>query len=133
MNLFTDALFILIYIFILFCLRMPNIESNNYIKHKVYLFFGIVLFVFILKLIKQIKNKCSVDTNSIIRNSLIYATSGIIGYSIFTDLAHCGWFESYKADIYTLYAIVSFICVSFIFFIQLLSTMFINTLSYCDT
>lgn len=86
MKALVDQLFIYIFIFVLLLLRIPDIGDDQYIRHKIIIFFSLLMFNFSLQLIKKIKSKCIVKTDELLEDSVKMALYGTLGYSIFTDL-----------------------------------------------
>jgi len=127
MNIFTDALFLLIYIFTLFCFKLINIQTDNYLKHKFYLFITVLGFTYVIQLIKKIKNGCKITSQVLLQESLKLSVTAVVGYSVFVDLSHMSWSQNYFSNIenhYRKYLVVALIIVSFVTLIQLVGLMF---------
>jgi hypothetical protein len=86
MNTFINIFFIFIFIFAILLFRVPNIDNNNYIVHKVIIFALLFGYQFILLVASKIKNKCKIEFMELLTRSLETATIGIVGYSLYTDL-----------------------------------------------
>ena len=86
MNAFINIFFIFIFIFGILLFKIPDIDNNNYIIHKLVIFSLLFIYQFILLILSKIKNKCKIDILNICEYSIETATIGIIGYSIYTDL-----------------------------------------------
>ena len=99
MNIFTDVLFLFIYLLTLFFFRIPNITNNSYITHKFYLFIAVFGYYYAVQLIKKIKIGCKVDPYSILHQSLNMAIYCVLGYAIFVDLLYMDWSKEYFGSI----------------------------------
>jgi hypothetical protein len=67
---------------------MPNVENDNYIMHKLVLFIAIFCYQFLLSIVTKIRDKCKIDINQLISESLQMALFCVIGYSIFIDVKY---------------------------------------------
>lgn len=87
MNVITNSVFIFIFIFMSLVIGIPGGENNNIIKNKIFLFGGLFIFQMMLKFVYKIRYHCT-NTNlkSIVNDSLLIGTYGIIGYSLFIDM-----------------------------------------------
>ena len=86
MNIIVHLIILFIFVFALLMLNIPHLESNQYIKQKLYIFFGIFLFDLLISIFVTIYRKCIVDIGKVVRNSLLTALIGTIAYSIYNDL-----------------------------------------------
>lgn len=91
MNSFINIFFIFIFIFAILLFKMPNIENNNYLLHKLIIFSLLFVYQFALLILSKIKNKCKINLLDVFISSIETATIGIIGYSIYTDLQFFGF------------------------------------------
>ena len=127
MRIILDAIFLFSFVMLLFSFEIPNISSDNYIKHKLFLFGTIFGFYYVLSLIRKVgKKNCTIDPYIMIKHSLKIALLAIIGYSIFIDLSIMEWSKNHFLieNQYKKYAIVAVIIVIFITIIQTLETLF---------
>lgn len=138
MNIFTDALFLLVYVFVLFYFKVIDITTDNYIKHKAFLFLGVTGFVYIVQLIKKIKNGCRIVPKDMIRDSMMVGISATIGYSIANDLVRMGWSKDYCTNLfggeegsYKKYLMTAITIIAFIVIVQLTGLMFETKKEYC--
>jgi RsiW-degrading membrane proteinase PrsW (M82 family) len=139
MNLFTDALFMFIYLFALFYFGIPNIKNDNYLMHKVAIFIAIFAFNYVIQLIKKIRNRCQLDPINILVNSLFVGLIATIGYSIYVDLIHMSWskdfilntFSNLKYDDTKRYSALSLLIVLSILIIKLTGMIFNTSLEKC--
>lgn len=139
MNLFTDALFMFIYLFALFYFGIPNIKNDNYLLHKLVIFLAIFAFNYIIQLIKNIRNQCKVDPIKILVNSLFMGLIATVGYSIYVDLVHMSWskdfiintFSDLKYDDTKRYSALSLLIVFSVIIIKLIGLMFNTSLDSC--
>jgi hypothetical protein len=76
----------LIFIYALLLLNIPSIEYDNYLGRKLYLFFGVFMFEFIIVVLIRSYRKCTIDLAIITKNCLIVSLIAIVGYSIYNDL-----------------------------------------------
>ena len=88
MNLFANLFFIFLFLFSMFSFRMPNVENDNYIMHKLVLFIAIFCYQLLLSIVTKIRDKCKIDINQLISESLQMALFCVIGYSIFIDVKY---------------------------------------------
>jgi hypothetical protein len=88
MNVFTDVLFLFVYLIILFYFKVPDITNTNYLLHKLVIFISLLVFYYILEIIKKIKGKCKIDQKKIMGEALNNSLYGVIGYSIYVDLMY---------------------------------------------
>jgi hypothetical protein len=138
MNIFTEALFLLLYIFALLYFNIINVNSDNYIKHKLLLFVCISLFSYVTLLIKRIKGGCGVTPQELIRESVKSGIIAVIGYSVCTDLVHMSWSKYHIENLvetsqFKQYALICVIIVSFIVLVKITNVLFTNGLNECDT
>jgi len=132
MNILIDPLFIFIYLLIMLYARVPNIDDENFIKHKMYLFACIFLFDIVLQTMKRIKSKCIIKMGNVLFDSLKTATAGIIGYSIYTDLLNMDFdMGNDRGRLYRL-TIVALTIVTFITLIRIAEMILIPRQLDCD-
>jgi len=122
MNIFTDTIFLLVYLMILFYFHIPDITNNNYLFHKLIIFISILAFRYIIEIIKKIKDRQKVDPFEVLNSSLYYALFGIIGYGVYMDLMYgnysCGDISINIDSDYKRYGIAALIISLFIMFAQ---------------
>jgi hypothetical protein len=81
---------------LLFYFQIPNVNSENYIKHKLILFGTTFGFYYVLSLIRKVgKRSCIIDPYMIIKHSLKIALLAIVGYSLFIDFNLMDWSKDY--------------------------------------
>ena len=137
MNIFTEALFLLLYIFSLLYFGIINVNSDNYIKHKLLLFICVSIFTYVTLIIKKIKGGCVVTPKELIYESVKSGIIAIIGYSICTDLVHMNWSRSYienfvETSQFKQYGLICVVVVSFIVLVKLTTIVFTNQSSDCN-
>lgn len=137
MNIFTDVLFLFVYIMALLYFRIPDVTNNNYLSHKFYLFIGIFGFYYVVQLIKKIKNGCKINPYEILQQSLSMSLYVVIGYSIYVDLLYMDWSKGKFCDINTVnpnrrFLTISLIIVVFVTLIQLTRMLFQTQLDDCS-
>jgi len=91
MNLISKLIILYIFIYLsILIVNKQNNKSNNIIKNKLYLFFGIVIFQFILNLFTEFNKKRNCDKkkkiNDLLADSFEVGIISIVGYSIYIDL-----------------------------------------------
>ena len=136
MNIFTDLLFLFVYIFTLLYFQLPDVTNNNYLTHKFYLFVAIFGFYYIIQLIKKIKNGCPIDPYAILLQSLNMSLFCVLGYSIYVDLLYMDWSQNYFGDIVVVnhtkrFITISLIIVTFVALIQLVGMLFKTSTNEC--
>lgn len=139
MNIFTDALFLFIYLFSLFYFGIPNINNDNYLKHKLIIFINIFIFNYVIQLIKKIKNNCIVDPLELLYNSLYIGLVAIIGYTIYVDVITMSWsreyiinnFDSIANDKTKKYATISLLIVITVVLIRMIGLLFKSSYDSC--
>lgn len=130
MNIFTDIIFLFVYLIVLFYFRFPDITNNKYIFHKVIIFVSVFVFRFVVELIKKIKNKCKIEPLDILKESLLYALLNVVGYSIYVDLMYMNVCSDYNININSdnqRFLIASFIMSIFTLFISTGKMIFSNS------
>lgn len=115
----VDSVFLFVFVFVLLSVKLPNIQSDNYIKHKFILFITIFTFNFLLDLIKQIKKGCKINIYDISLRSLLVGLLSILAYSVYMDFTIMKWSQMYFAgansyDMCKKYGIISCIIATFI-------------------
>lgn len=133
---FIDLLFILVFIFSMFCLQVPNVKGDNYILNKLIIFVFLFCFYFVLQIIKKIKNNCKINLDDTTKNSLIVALSGSLGYSLFTDLTIQKYSKDYMGTItegskYILYLVITIGIIMFIAIIKIIEFLIISNKEEC--
>ena len=90
MHIITNTLLIFFFLMGTLYLNIPNIHTTNYIGHKFILFISLFCFQFVVDILSKIINRCSIYIKDIAYNSLLVATAGVIGYSLYNDLHYNG-------------------------------------------
>jgi hypothetical protein len=100
MNIFIHLLILFIFIFALLMMNIPQIAEDQYIQQKIYIFFGIFIFEFIVSIFITIQRKCVIKLSVAAKSSLQSALVAVVAYSIYNDLDRTGneWITSYKTD-----------------------------------
>lgn len=118
MYIIANIFFLFLFILIIFFLKFPNINNNQYILHKIILFISIFSFQFMIQIISKIRYKCKIYINDIATDSLLVATAAIIGYSIYNDLVYTNVIN-YDYNYKQKYLIVSLFIIAFIIFVKI--------------
>lgn len=127
MNIFTDIIFLFVYLLTLFYFKFPDITNNKYAFHKAIIFITVLVFRFMIELIKKIKNKCKIDALDILKDSLLYSLITVVGYSIYVDLMYMNICSDYNISISTdnqRYLVSSFVISMFTLFISAFQMVF---------
>jgi uncharacterized protein with PQ loop repeat len=136
MRALIDPLFIYIFLITLLYMKLPDIDNDNYIEHKIYIFLSIFVFGFMLQTIKRIRSKCVVKTEDMLFDSFKTAVAGILGYSIYTDLIHMEstkeYFENLGHSVINKIAIVALIIVAFIVLAKVIEMVLLSKESDCS-
>lgn len=85
MRLSVKLLILFIYIFILLVINIPKLADNHYLGKKLYLFFGLFIFEFIVTTADAFYNKVTIETKKTVRSSLLTALVGTLSYSLYLD------------------------------------------------
>ena len=129
MRILLDALFIFIFVVILFYFKLPNIESENYIKHKLLLFSFTLVFYYILSIVRKFGNKkCTIDHYGIIKNSIKIALATIVGYSLYYDFSSMEWSKEYFTfdNEYKKMGMIGLLIIGLITILQCVEAIFYN-------
>lgn len=136
MRALIDSIFIFAFVIMLFALKMPSIEDDNYIRHKLFIFTGIFMFDFMLQTVKKLRSKCNIKTETILFNSLKTAMFGIIGYSLYTDLIHMedtkDYFNLLEYSFSKKIVLVTIMIVAFITLMKVLEIVLLSKYSDCE-
>lgn len=128
MNIFTDLLFLFLFLYSVLFFKIPDIENDNYINHKFILFLAIFVFSFTTQIIAKLRNNCAINHISLISKSLQIAVMAVIGYSLYVDLNIMEWSKDYVSSVinskYSLYLTVSIIMIMFIAVIKIVQLIF---------
>lgn len=130
MNIFTDVLFLLVYLLVMFFFEIPDIKNKNYPVHKLIIFTSIFIYYSIVTLIKTIKNKKNVDPYVILNDAVMMGLYCVLGYSLYVDFIYWDYTKHLFADIKEAniikrYTVVSIIIVLLVTTIQLSKMLFI--------
>jgi len=99
MNIFTDILFLFIYICTLFYFRIPDIMNHNYIYHELCIFVAIFVYFYAVDLIKTIKNGCKIKPYKMVKETLMMSLYVVLGYVFYVQLMYMDWSKFYIADV----------------------------------
>lgn len=137
MNIFTDVLFLFVYIMTLLYFRIPDVANNSYLTHKFYLFLSIFGYYYVIQMIKKVKNKCKIEPYDILKDSINMSLFCVLGYSIYVDMVHMDQTKSYFGDITTVdinkrFIVIALIMTIFVTVLQLVKMMFKVVPDECD-
>ena len=121
MSVTIESLVLLIFLFVLFYFKFPDITNNNYLFHKLIIFVSTFVLKFVIELSKKIKENEKIDAMETLKESAHFSLYNIIGYSIYLDLIYMNIpYENLYIDINSdnqRYIISSFIT-SFVVFLM---------------
>lgn len=137
MNIFTDILFLFVYLFALLYFKIPDVANNNYLIHKFFLFIAIFGYYYVIHIIKKIKYGCKIDPYQILTESLNMSLFCILGYSIYVDMMYMDSTKSYFGDITQVnlnkrFLAISIIMTGFVTLVHLVKTLFKSDGKYCE-
>lgn len=75
-----------IFVLVLLMLNIPQIEKNNFLIVKLYIFIGIFIFEFVTSLLVAFYKKQLFNANKVAKDSLMSALVGVVAYSIYNDI-----------------------------------------------
>lgn len=134
MNIFTDTLFLFAFVFAMLYFDVPDINDDHKILHKFYLFGSISIFIFLIQLIKKIKNKCKIEPTVIFQQSITTGLICVLGYSLYIDFTLMERFKEFfefPDDKTKKICIVALTIVGFYLLIELSLTMFTIDRNIC--
>jgi hypothetical protein len=132
MHIITNLIFILFFLVVMFYFKIPNIHNQNYIEHKFLIFISLFCFQFVLSILNKIIYKCKINITEIACNSLIIATSAIIGYSLYNDLNYIDYDISFfNMNTKYMYINVAIIITLFISIIQIIKLLITTNNTDC--
>lgn len=79
---------VILFIFVLSLLIMniPNLDDNDNLSKKLYIFCGVFMFEFIISIATTLYNKKIIDIGKIVKYSLQSSLFAALGYSIWSDI-----------------------------------------------
>lgn len=135
MNIFTDTLYLFIFMFVMLQFDIPDINDDNKILHKFYMFVNISIFYFLVKLIKKIKNKCKIEPIVMFKQSIMTALLCVLGYSFYIDftlMEQIKDFFEYPEEKTKKIFMICLTIVGFYLLIELTMTMFVIDRNICS-
>lgn len=129
MNIFTDVLFLFVYLLAMFFFELPNVKNKNYPVHKFFIFLSVFAYYYVIQIIKKIRNNCKVDFYIVLQEALMMGLYCVLGYSLYVDFVYwdCtkGMFGDIKeVNIAKRYLIIATIIVTFVACMKLLELLF---------
>ncbi|AYV82060.1 MAG: hypothetical protein Homavirus5_2 [Homavirus sp.] len=126
MHIIINIFFIFLFLVAIFYAKFPDLYNDNFIQHKLLIFISLFCFQFTILILTKIINKCKIDVKAISFDSLLIATSGVIGYSLYNDLYYSGttisFFNNNPKFQYINIAIILVLFITVIKIIQMLLT-----------
>ena len=136
MSIFTDLIFIYVYIATLIFLGFINFDTDNYLSQKLYLFIAVLIFTSLMETLKTFKTNCKKTGKNIFNASLKTGILAVMGLMIYTDLLHMNWsqeiFENINSSTFNRSLIIPLITVSTIMIVKLIYVMFDSDEDKCD-
>lgn len=136
MSIFTDLIFIYVYIATLIFLGFINFDTDNYLLQKLYLFISISIFTSLMETLNTFKTNCKKTGRNIFNESVKIGTVAVIGLMIYTDLLHMNWsqeiFENINSSNFNRSLIIPLIIVLTIMIVKLTSVVFDSDEDKCD-
>ncbi len=130
MNIFTDVLFLFIYICTLLYFRIPDVINHNYIFHELCLFIAVFVYFYAVDLIKTIKKKCKIQPYKMVKDTMMISLLTVLGYAFYVQLMYMDWSKAYFADVDLIndptkrFVSISLIIVMFITVVKLSGMLF---------
>ena len=90
MNIFTDIVFIFVYVFVLLHFNIIQPEKTTIAMQKLQIFLAVFIFASILYVIKSIRKQCPINTWDAINSGLLIAMFAYIGHTLLFDF----WYET---------------------------------------
>lgn len=136
MSIFTDLIFIYVYIATLIFLGFISFETDNYLLQKLYLFISIFIFTSLMEVLKTFKTECKKTGKDIFNESLKIGVTSVVGLMIYTDMLHMSWsqemFENINESSFNRSLIVPLIVVLTIMTVKITYVMFDADENKCD-
>lgn len=86
MNLFTDIVFIFVFVFSLLYFGLIDITSTNIVSQKIFIFIAVMIFSTLMDIMKSIRCKTPIDMWSSITTGLGTGILSFVGHTILFDL-----------------------------------------------
>lgn len=107
--------------------NIPQLEPNNFIGFKIYVFCGIVLFESLCTIFTKMYHQQLVDLVQILKSSLQSGLVAVVAYSIYTDVAYASCSVPDKIDSFSKEnLIITIMIVSAIGIIHATERIFLN-------
>lgn len=88
MNPFTDIVFIFVFVFTLLHFGVININTTHPVLIKLYIFFAVTLFSWMLYSMKSIRRQCPIKIWDVISSGLIIGMLGFVGTTFYYDMIY---------------------------------------------
>ncbi|AYV75733.1 MAG: hypothetical protein Terrestrivirus3_2 [Terrestrivirus sp.] len=95
MNIFTEVLFLFVFVYALIILKLPDMTKDDYIFQKFSIFVSLFCFYFVLQALNTLRCNSMVSMSDLVKNSFIVAISGVLGLTVYTDLLNMEWSHDY--------------------------------------
>jgi hypothetical protein len=133
MNPLVNIISYYIFLILLFWLRFPNLNTDDYLYHKIVLVFMSVSFQIVFRVIEKIRKKCLIDSNKLMIEGLNYGMMALIGYSIYQDLMTMSATRTYLIVYGSNPLIIALIITLFVSTIEILKLMTKTNIEKCLT
>lgn len=87
MIILIQIIILFVFVFTLLMINIPKISDHSYIKAKVYIFLGVFIFTFLIKILSAIHRKCLIDIGKVAKDSLLIALLAALALSIYNDFS----------------------------------------------
>ncbi len=86
MNVFIDAVFIFVFVFVLMHFKIIDIKETNVVYQKFLIFIAVTLFATSLSIIKTIQSDCPINFWNSVNSGLIVGALAFVGHTLMFDL-----------------------------------------------
>ncbi len=106
MNVFTDILFIFVFVYVITYFGIVKIDSSNVVSQKIYMFLAVTAFASMLYVMKAIRKQCPILTWNVISSGLLVGLLGYVGHTALFDMYYMtetrGYMEIMNRDYFSL-------------------------------
>lgn len=82
----TELVTLFVFVFILLMVNLPQLQENDMMLYKLYIFVGIFIFSSLYNMTITLYQKQIVNFRKILQNSLQIGLLSVVGYAIFCDM-----------------------------------------------
>jgi hypothetical protein len=88
MNIFTDVVFIFVFVFVILHFGIINIRETNVVWQKLLMFLAVTMFTFLLYAMKSVRRQQTVKPWDVINGALFVGLLTFIGHTIMFDMLY---------------------------------------------